>query len=50
VLAASIIATLRQASIVVPAVDTADAVVRVESLDNPSWQDSGPRFRVRCGG
>jgi hypothetical protein len=30
--------------------DTADAVVRVESLDNPSWQDSGPRFRVRCGG
>lgn len=50
VLAASIIATLRQASIVVPAVDTADAVVRVESLDNPSWQDNGPRFRVRCGG
>jgi hypothetical protein len=50
VLAASIIATLRQASIVVPAVDTADAVVRVESLDNPSWQDTGPRFRVRCGG
>ena len=49
-LGASIIATLRQASIVVPAVDTADAVVRVESLDNPSWQDTGPRFRVRCGG
>jgi hypothetical protein len=49
-LAASIAATLRQASIVVPHVDSAVAVVRVESLDNPSWQDTGSRFRVRCGG
>jgi hypothetical protein len=50
VLAASVIANAGQAPVTVPQVDSADAIVRVESLDNPSWQDAGSRFRVRCGG
>jgi hypothetical protein len=50
-LAASIPATTRKARVTVPSVTTGDAIVRVESLDNPAWHDaSAQRFKIRCGG